>query len=305
MTIARASVCAWVGVALLLGCSPKRYALNKLADTLAGTGTTYASDDDPELIEAALPFSLKLIESVLAEVPRHEGLLLAATSGFTQYTVAFVQQEADELEDRDFAAASAMRVRARKLYLRARGYGLRGLAVRDPGFEQALRAGGSASLAKMRPEEVPLLYWTAAAWGLQISLSKDSPESVADQPLVEALIDRALALDEDFDHGAIHGFLVTYEMSRPGGGRREEAEARSREHFRRAVELSGGELASPYLSLAESVSLLKQDRAEFESLLNQALAVDPDVRPEWRLANLVAQRRARWLLGRLDILFVE
>jgi len=29
------------------------------------SGTTYASDDDPELIEAALPFSLKLMESVL------------------------------------------------------------------------------------------------------------------------------------------------------------------------------------------------------------------------------------------------
>jgi predicted anti-sigma-YlaC factor YlaD len=303
MTKARI-VCAAAGAALLLGCSPKRYALNKLGDTLAGTGTTFASDDDPDLIEAALPFSLKLIESVLAEVPEHRGLLLGATSGFTQYSAAFVQQEADELEDRDLAAATAMRVRARKLFRRARGYGLRGLAVRYPGFEQTLREGGGAALEKMRSNDVPLLYWTAAAWGLEISLSKDTPESIADQPLVEALIDRALALDEDFDHGAIHGFLVTYEMSRPGIGR-EEAETRARRHFDRAVELSGGKLASAFVSLAESVSLLKQDRAEFESLLDRSLAVDPDVRPEWRIANLVAQRRARWLLGRLDILFAE
>jgi predicted anti-sigma-YlaC factor YlaD len=303
MTIARV-VGAALGVALLLGCSPKRYALNKLGDTLAGTGTTFASDDDPDLIEAALPFSLKLIESVLAEVPEHRGLLLGATSGFTQYAAGFVQERADELEDSDFAAATAMRVRARKLFRRARGYGLRGLAVRYPGFEQTLRAGGSAALAKMRPDDVPLLYWTSAAWGLEISLSKDTPESVADQPLVEALIDRALALEEDFDRGAIHGFLVTYEMSRPGIGR-EEAEERARKHFDRAVELSGGQLASAFVSLAESVSVLKQDRAEFESLLGRALAVDPDVRPEWRLANLVAQRRARWLLGRLAILFAE
>jgi hypothetical protein len=34
-------------------------------------------------------------------------------------------------------------------------------------------------------------------------------------------------------------------------------------------------------------------RREFEALLRQALAVDPDARPEWRLANLVMQRRAR------------
>jgi len=40
-------------------------ATNRIADTLAASGTTCASDDDLELIEAALPFSLKLMESVL------------------------------------------------------------------------------------------------------------------------------------------------------------------------------------------------------------------------------------------------
>jgi len=39
--------------------------------------------------------------------------------------------------------------------------------------------------------------------------------------------------------------------------------------------------------------------------LQQALAVDADGRPEMRLANLVAQRRARWLLARVDDLFLE
>jgi hypothetical protein len=40
-------------------------------------------------------------------------------------------------------------------------------------------------------------------------------------------------------------------------------------------------------------------------LLKKALAVDPDARPEWRLMNLVMQRRARWLLSREDELFVK
>jgi hypothetical protein len=33
--------------------------------------------------------------------------------------------------------------------------------------------------------------------------------------------------------------------------------------------------------------------------------VNVDTAPEYRLANLVAQRRARWLLSRIDSLFVE
>jgi hypothetical protein len=105
---------------LVSSCSVKRYAINKLGDALAGAGSTFASDDDPELIRAAVPFSLKLIESLLAETFRHQGLLLAAAQGFTEYAFAFVQEDADEAEDTDRVKATAMRARAAKLYLRAR-----------------------------------------------------------------------------------------------------------------------------------------------------------------------------------------
>src|SRR4030095_2817365 len=98
------------------GCSIRHMAVNKVGDALSGSGSTFASDDDPELVKAAAPFSLKLMESLLNESPRHEGLLLATTSGFTQYGYAFVQQDADELEDKDLEAATALRMRARRLY---------------------------------------------------------------------------------------------------------------------------------------------------------------------------------------------
>ena len=87
------------------GCSFRRMAVNKLGDALASGGTTFASDDDPELVKAAVPFSLKLMESLLAESPRHEGLLFATASGFTEYGYAFVQEDADELEATDFSGA--------------------------------------------------------------------------------------------------------------------------------------------------------------------------------------------------------
>ena len=294
---------AVVGSLLTAGCSINRFAVNKLGDALAGSGTTFASDDDPQLIAAAIPFSLKLMESLLASSPTHRGLLLAAASGFTQYSYAFVQQDADELEDRDVARAAEARTRARKLYLRARDYGLRGLETGHPRFGQQLRADARAAARTATAADVPLLYWTAAAWGSAIALSKDHPELVADLGLVEALIDRALELDERFDSGAIHGFLISYELVRQGA--RGDPVERARAHFERAVSLTGGQLAGPYVSLAEGVSVSRQDRREFESLLHRALAIDPDARPEWRLANLVVQRRARWLLSRADEIFLD
>jgi predicted anti-sigma-YlaC factor YlaD len=144
------------------------------------------------------------------------------------------------------------------------------------------------------------MYWTAASWGSAISLGADQPELVADLPAVRALLLRALALDEDYDDGAIHAALIAVEGAPPmmGGSPR-----RAREHFRRAVELSRGELAGPYVTLAVSVAVPTQDRAELERLLRQALAIDPDAVPARRVQNLVAQRHARALLDRADELF--
>jgi len=292
-------------LALMLapGCSFKRMAVNKVGDALAGGGTTFSSDDDPELVRAAVPFSLKLMESLLAESPRHEGLLFATASGFTQYSYAFVQQDADEMEDKDLAAATDLRNRARRLYLRARNYGLRGLEVRHPGFEKELRREPRSAVKLASTKDVSLLYWTAASWGAAISVSKSDPDLIADLPQVEALIDRALELDPNFDHGAIHSFLITYELSRQGAAG--DPIERARQHFEKAVQLSGGQQAGPMVAYAESVCVSQQDAKQFEELLNRAIAINPDARPEWRLANLVMQRRAKWLLSRSDELFLN
>jgi predicted anti-sigma-YlaC factor YlaD len=293
---------------LLLGlvgpaCSIKRLAVNKLGDALAEGGATFSSDDDPELVEAAAPFSLKLMESLLEESPRHRGLLTAVASGFTQYAYAFVHLEADRLEDHDLDAATAAWERAKKLYLRARDYAVRGLEVRHAGLGESLREDPEAALADMDVSDVPLLYWTAVTWAGAITLSKDDPDLVGDLPIVEALVDRALELDESFKDGAIHDFLIVYEMTRPGG--EGDSAARAREHFERAMQLTEGQLASPLVSLAESVAVAEQDRAQFEELLHRALAIDPDSRPEWRLSNLIFQRRAHWLLERTDRLILD
>ena len=98
-------------------------------------------------------------------------------------------------------------------------------------------------------------------------------------------------------------FSLLYEMgSETGGG---DPEKKAREHFQRAVELSRGQLAGPFVSLAESVSVAQQDKTEFRDLLGKALQIKVDEKPEFRLENLLMQRRARWLLSRENQLFVD
>jgi predicted anti-sigma-YlaC factor YlaD len=302
-TLLRLSPFPLILVGLLAqGCSVQRFAVNRVGDALAGGGIAFASDDDPELVKAAAPFSLKLMETLLAENPRHEKLLLATASGFMQYAYAFVQQEADKAADIDFAESERLNRRVRGLYLRSRDYALRGLELRHRGIVDKLRQDPEAALRVAGKSDVPLLYWMAASWGAAISVSKDDPDLIADQPIVEALIDRALELDAEFGSGAIHAFLISYEMARQGA--EGSPEKRSREHFRQAIAMSQGQLVGPYVTFAESVCVQQQNVDEFTTLLGEALAVDVDARPEWRLENLVMQERAGWLLAKTDELFL-
>ncbi|MCU0241560.1 MAG: TRAP transporter TatT component family protein, partial [Vicinamibacteria bacterium] len=242
------------------------------------------------------------IEALLDETPRHKDLLLAAASGFAQYAYGFVQQEADFIEARDLSRATDLRARAKRLYLRGRDYGWRGLEVSLPGFRAELRKDRTTALTRARKAHVPLLYWTALAWFGAINLAKNEAELTADQDLAEALMRRALALDEAYERGVIHDFFIAWEARGPSVG---GSFTRAKTHLDRALALSQGRRARPLVAYAEAAAVGEQNRQSFEETLARALAVDPEADPEQRLVNVLIQKRARWLRGRADELFIE
>lgn len=292
-----------LGIVLSAGCSVRSMAVNALGDTLAEGSSVFSSDEDPELIRDALPFTLKMIELLLESAPENRGMLLQACSTFTQYAVAFIATDAEvaELRDYDYAAADTHNTRARKMNVRARDYCLRRAELDYPGLTQRLQGDPESAVMELGVEDVETMYWLSASWGTAISLGLGEPALVADFPAVQALMTRALELDEDFNRGVLHTAFITLESLEELGGSQE----RAREHFHRAVELSDELDASPFLSLAMGVSLVNQDREEFERLLEHALAVDPDEDPSIRLVNVMSQRRATLLLDQADELFEE
>jgi predicted anti-sigma-YlaC factor YlaD len=296
-----ALVCA---VAVLPGCAlVKRKAVGMVASTLASGGDVFTRDDDPELVGQAIPFGLKLYESLLDSAPKNKDLLLATCSNFTQYGVAFLETDALVLgEAKHHDEVAHLNDRALKLYLRARGYCLRAMELRFPGIGQKLLRDPAAALAGARRADVPLLYWTAASWGSAIGLALDKPDISIDLPTVRALADRAIALDESWGKGALHEMFISLDSLGEGLGGSTD---RARAHFKRAVDLQGGSSPGPYVALALGVAVPAQDRAEFESLLKQALEIDPEKEPSLRLVTLVQQRRARALLDQIETRFAK
>jgi len=301
------SLIALIALALLAstaGC--KTIVVGFAADAISGGGGAMAQDDDPELVRDAVPFALKTMEGLLEQEPDHEGLLLALSSGFTQYAFAFVASPADAADMKgDLAGAKAGRERARRLLLRARDYGLRGLDVREEKASSRLKPGAGlpgAVRSFEKKKDVPLLYWTAAAWSLAISSAKGDMSLVADLPVPIAMMERALELDEAWAEGALHEYFLVLDPGRTaaeGGG-----SDRAKQHYERALALSKNKKLGPHVSYAEGVLVKAQDREGFTRLLEEVLRADTSADKAHRLENVLAQRRARLLLDHADDLFL-
>jgi len=293
------------GLSLLFcGCSLNSLAVNALADALSeGNGTAYSSDDDPQFVSEALPFGLKTMEMVLESTPEHYNLLVATAAGFVKYGYAFVLYPAEEFEYSDFKAWQVEKKRAKNFFLRARSYGLRALSVEFPSFSLQLRENPQKALKTVNEENVPALYWTAAAWASALSMDKSDMTLVGDLPLIEAMMQRALELDESWNNGTLHEFFIVFAASKPKAAA--NGYSVSKEHFERAMELNKSKSISPLVSLAESVAIPQQNRDKYNLLLKQALDFDVDKFPERRLENIIAQRRASRLLKNVDQYFIE
>ena len=186
--------------------------------------------------------------------------------------------------------------------MRCRDYGLRGLERDYRGITAGLQQDPAAAVARLKRQDTRRMFWIAAAWGSAIAVGKDRPELVADLPAVRSLVERGVALDEGFDGGAFHEAMIVLEALPAAMGGSPD---RARRHFERAVALSNGTRAGPYVTMAQTVAVMTQNRREYHDLLEAALAIDPGRDPEQRLATVVLQRKARRLLALEDTLFLD
>jgi hypothetical protein len=287
-----------VAAPMLGGCSIKETVVNYAGDAISGGGGVWSSDEDPQLIKEAIPFGLKTNESLLRVSPDHEGLLEATATGFLAYAL-LIKEDADRVEVDDLKAARKLKARASKLFIRGRDYALSALEQRYPGFTQGLVTDRDVALAQTDAADAPFLYLAGAGWAAALGADTSNLGLVADFPVAGSLVQRVLEVDETFNEGSAHEFMISFEAARPGGG----IEV-ARKHYDRALELSGGKRASVYLALAEAVSVGEQDVNEFRAMLKAARAVDVEEKPNDRLLNVVAQERAEWLEGQIPDLFL-
>ena len=302
-------------------CSINKLVMNKVSDVLAGSGgsgksqkvsesatnTVFMGDTDPQLVGEAIPFAIKLYETLLDKNPNHAGLIETTGSLFVMYANAFVQGPAEMLPLGQYEEKRIQLERAKKLYLRGVEILERGINNKFPGmlgiwgpFENPEFTQG---LSKMKKEDIPLFYWYAAGNLSAYSLNAFDISLGLRVPQIIAMMERAYELDSDYNSGTLDElFLIIYGALPEGlGGDREKALI----HYQRALEKTGGRSAGPYVSYAQSIAVGNQDYEGFKSNLEKALEIDPEADRGNTLLNVITQRKARYLLERAPDFFAD
>jgi len=287
-------------------CSIKKIAMNQVANALTGSAssTVFTGDNDPELVGDALPFAIKMYESLMNANPGHRGLRLQTGSLYIMYANAFLQTPATMLPEAEYKKQEFAYKRAKNLYLRGRDIILAFLEKNYPGLGKDFQKREyQKAMERTTRKDAPMLYWAGAGWLGAYAIDPFDMDLGVTMAGAAALMERVLELDPDFSSGAIHEFYITYYGSLPNymGG----SLAKAREHFDQAIAAAKGKSSTPYLSLATTVSVKEQNIVEFKALLNKALDMDPEAVPENRLVNILNQRKAQWLLEHIDDYFLE
>lgn len=249
----------------------------------------FNEESDLMIAQEALGSNLKLLDALIKADPGNEKFRLLAAQGYSAYALAFVEDDSVE--------------RAAALYLRAKTYGL-SVLKQNTDFRNALNKDlptFQSAVERLSREDVPVVFWTAFAWGGYINLSRNDPSALADLARVNVLMEFVLKNDPSFYYGGAHMYFGSVNATTPAvlGGKPDVA----KDHFEKALSLTGGKFLMTYVYYAKTYCVQVQDQELFRSLLTKVQHTSLDVLPEARFANAMAKKKAKILLRQEDELF--
>ena len=155
-------------------------------------------------------------------------------------------------------------------------------------------------IAEMDFKDVPVLYALGVAWTGWIQMHSDDWNAVAEISRVEAIMQRVIELDEFYQDGEAHLYLGAFATLLPPsmGGKPETG----RQHFERALEISGNKNLMVKVAYARHYARLMFDRQLHDRLLKEVINAQYNV-PGYTLTNIMAQQQAQELLDTAEEYF--
>lgn len=241
-------------------------------------------EDDYEMVRLSFPSSIKSLESLLMNDPNNQRLHEFTAYAYYSYAFAFV-------EDED-------RQRASRLYYRCLQHGKQ--ALQQQGIDDRHINGPTDDLRqaidKLDRQAAEALFWTALCWAKIIEFNRDQLLNILQWHKAVMMMEKVHKLDEHIYLDGPNLFFGVYYGSRSpllGGDY-----ALSEQYFRQARLASGETLLIADLLQAQYLERQRQDRAAFRRKLKAIINAPEGLSKKYALVNVVARRKAKFLLAR-------
>jgi hypothetical protein len=288
---------------LVFSCSLSKLTTRKLTDTLTqSSGVAFTNDDDPELIADALPFTIKLYESLIEKDSTNAALFLATSKLLCLYSQYFVAAPLDTITDP--VQKKVIGKRAKKLFLRARDYALKSIDIQKPGSRKAFLTGNiDSTIESVSKSDSSALFWTSVAWFGAIGADKSDLSLAMGIKKPLTITRKLISMNPTFYQGMAYELLgiVSVNVPKSLGGSPDTAAY----YFSKSIQLSDSSRASAFVLYATLVAAKGKNKDLYVSLLEKADNIPVDAYPQLRLQNSIYQQKARFLLKTVNDIFPE
>ena len=254
--------------------------------------------DHPKIVSLYFEKKIKSLERKKSLSTDQKRLLLKTK---VEYGFGVLLEESDRILDDDYNLGVKKSQEAYIVFSDAKKVGNSILIISYPKLDSWLS--GETDL-QFNINDVSDLYWLAAAYGGAIKSSRGNPFDVVKLPVVKKLLITAIALDPKWGKGALYSAMMSYTSSRPdlfGDALIDSVSS----FYVKALIASDSLDASLFVSYAELIDKKFQNRDAFERKLDLVLNMDVEKDKDFRLSNIIAQERAKWLLSKTDEIFFE
>ena len=218
-----------------------------------------------------------------------------------EYAFGIILEKSDRLIDEDYSLALVDYKNANKIFNEAKILELSILRETHPEFEFWINGKADITFSK---DDIFDLYWLAASYGGAIKSSRGDPFELVNIPTVGKLLKTAIRLEPEWGRGALYSAMMSYTSSRPDLSS-DMLKDSANYYFNKAVSVSDSLDASPFMTYAESIHKPFQNRAGYINKLNFVINMDVKKNTQFELSNIIAQKRAKWLLSKTNETFLE
>ncbi len=256
-------------------------ATTRLPGNLSGA---ILNSDDLQTVSDGLPSYLLMVDALTDTYPKSADMHLTAASLNGSYAGVFVPDSQPE--------------RKKRMATKALNHSFTAFCLHDKkvcGLAEMDSDAFNATIEQRNSDkDLPYLYSLGTGWASYIQANSDDWLAIAQLGKAEAVLKQVVSIEPDYEKGTAQLYLGVMNSILPPslGGKPEVAKA----YYEAALRAGNEQNLIIYVYYASNFARLMFDQELHDSLLQQALSLDPYVEG-YTLQNFYAQKRAAELLA--------